>query len=136
RTDGRSIVDAEARRGTQVGEGQVARIGKDVARIEERDPGEALRGIDPQFDIEDDFAVATRWKSGGADRLCSAEAIEREASDRRVTACEEPLARRQVVNGTHDWVAALIDGFNGARKAMCEADPFRGGENDSSPYGQ
>src|SRR6266550_7439989 len=91
-TDRRLVVQAEARRRPQIHEAQIARMRKDVAGVDERDAGESLERRHAQLRVQHDLPVAARRESRRADGGRGAEAIEREASNRRVAAGEETLA--------------------------------------------
>src|SRR6267143_2649815 len=83
RTDGRSVMDAEAGGRTQVGQAHTARAREDVAGIDEGDSGEALRRADTQLRVEHDLAVSALGKARvRIDGIGCAETIERETANR------------------------------------------------------
>src|SRR5262249_23150108 len=133
RPDGRTIVDTEPGRRPKIRQIEIARIREDVARIEKGDGRKSLQKVDAQLRVRHHLSVAALRKPGlRIDGLRRAETIERESAHCRIATGEKALAGRQVLYGLRDRRAGVINGRHGARKPMCKANAFGGGQDDAT----
>ena len=99
RADGRLVAQPEPVAAAQFSHVELVHPPEDVAAVEEDDAADILPDRKAQLAIEEHDGVTAGREAVGTDRVRGADAVEREAANRRVAAGEESLAGRQVIDG-------------------------------------
>src|SRR5829696_2802793 len=105
RADRRLVAEAEAGRGPQRSQIEIADAAEDVAGIEEHDAAELAPEGRAQFGVQHGEGIAAGRKPVRIESPDVAEAVPGKTADRVLAAGEEPLARRQVGDDLDDGLA-------------------------------